>query len=351
MAVVHRVNLHMSTLAHLMTKRPNNNRSEMTPQSGKAQCGPAMVDTQDVSNSANSPRRKGPLAALLALFQSRKPPRAIASREPEQLPFGFAREAHSAVLPDSSSRRRSPAVAARRMSLDAGMPATDELRLQHAMAAHMPPGRRLNLTLTNNRFSMVTVRRHPEGYSVRIHRMFLGAEPRVVRSLCRYVVHNDPRASRTLGEFIRKNESVIREQPRRRRNVVLRPRGAVHDLQQIFDRLNRERFEGKLEARITWGARGARGKTVPRSIKLGSFAIDDRTIRINPILDRKGVPEYFVGWIVFHEMLHGKHGAQQQGSRRCYHTPAFVAEEHSYEHFEKAQAWEDTYMHRLLAHS
>ena len=242
-------------------------------------------------------------------------------------------------------------MAARRASMDVTSPASEELRLQHAMAVHMPPGRRLHLTLTNNRFSMVTVRRHPETYSVRVHRMFLGAEPRVVRSLCRYVVHNDPRASRVLGEFIRKNESVIRQQPRRRRQVVLRPVGEVHDLQKIFDRLNQERFAGQLQARITWGARGARGKTVPRSVKLGSFAIDDRTIRINPILDRKGVPEYFVGWIVFHEMLHGKHGAEQQGSRRCYHTAAFVAEERSYEHFEKAQAWEDAHMHRLLAES
>lgn len=221
------------------------------------------------------------------------------------------------------------------------------LRFEQAVATFLPPGKRLRLTVTDNRCNMVTVRRQSDGYLVRAHRMFLAAGTRIVRALARYIVHNDPRASRTLGEYIQTNEAAVRRAPRRTRQVTLRPRGQHHDLQAIFDRLNRQRFGGLLDARITWGPRrGHPGGQ--RSIKMGSFAIEERLIRIHPVLDDPRVPEYFLGWIVFHEMLHGKHGAEERGGRRCYHTRAFLEEERSYEHYARAQAWEEAHMPALL---
>ena len=149
--------------------------------------------------------------------------------------------------------------------------------------------------------------------------MFVGAEPRVVRALARYVVHNDRRASTLLGEFIEQHQHIIRQQERRPRNLTLRTAGRHHDLQAIFDCLNGERFGGALDARITWGLVTSR-RHRRRSIKMGSFAVEDRIIRIHPALDQACVPDYFVAWIVFHEMLHGKHEVQREHGRRRFHT-------------------------------
>lgn len=223
-----------------------------------------------------------------------------------------------------------------------------EAALEHAVAALLPPGKDLALRFTNNRYSMVTVRRRDSGYAVRTHRMFKDAQPRVVRALARYIVHNDPRASRALGDFIRKNEHVIVKQPPQRRDIRMRPIGKHHDLQRIFDDLNIRHFHGQLAARITWGTGPRRPQPRQKSIKMGSFSIEDRIIRIHPLLDNRLVPEYFVAWIVFHEMLHGKHGAERVGDRRCYHTKAFLAEERSFEHYERAGAWERANIERLL---
>src|SRR5262245_58050800 len=140
-----------------------------------------------------------------------------------------------------------------------------------ALALYLPPGKMLELRLTNNHYSMISVRRKSDGYRLRLHRMFVGAEPRVVRALARYVVHNDRRASTLLGEYIEENQHIIRQQERRPRKFTLRTDGRHHDLQAIYDRLNRERFGGALEARITWGPVASRRRR-RRSIKMGSFA-------------------------------------------------------------------------------
>jgi predicted metal-dependent hydrolase len=220
-------------------------------------------------------------------------------------------------------------------------------RVAGALALYLPPGKTLELRLTNNHYSMISVRRKSDGYRLRLHRMFVGCEPRVVRALARYVVHNDRRASSLLGEYIEENQHIIRRQTRRPRNFNIRTAGRHHDLQVIYDRLNAERFEGALEARITWGPVAARRRR-RRSIKMGSFAVEDRIIRIHPALDQECVPSYFVAWIVFHEMLHGKHEVKRENGRRRFHTAAFLDEERTFPDYVRACAWEKQNLDRLL---
>ena len=177
--------------------------------------------------------------------------------------------------------------------------------------------------------------------------MFVGAGPRIVRALARYVVHNDRRASTLLGEYIEEHQHIIRQQERRPRHIKLRTAGRHHDLQAIYDRLNAQMFDGALEARITWGPGTAAGRR-RRSIKMGSFAVEDRVIRIHPALDQASVPEYFVAWIVFHEMLHGKHEVLRKDGRRRFHTAEFLDEERTFADYERACAWEKANLDRLL---
>ena len=190
-----------------------------------------------------------------------------------------------------------------------------------ALALYLPPGKTLELRLTNNHYSMISVRRKSDGYRLRLHRMFVGAEPRVVRALARYVVHNDRRASTLLGEYIEQNQHIIRQQARRPRHLTVRTAGRHHDLQAIFDRLNARALRRRAGGAHHLGAGRRRSGTRRRSIKMGSFAVEDRVIRIHPALDQACVPDYFVAWIVFHEMLHGKHEVKRENGRRRFHTP------------------------------
>ena len=222
----------------------------------------------------------------------------------------------------------------------------EELQLEHGVSSHLPPDKVLHLRLTENRYTIISVQRGRECYRVRVHRMFCRVEPRLVRALARYIVHNDQRASALLSEFIEQNQNRIRRPPARARRVVMRTRGRVHDLGEVFDRLNDLHFGGKLDLRITWGA--ARRRKPQRSIKVGTFLVEDRLIRIHPVLDQELVPPYFLDWIVFHEMLHGKHAIHRVGGRRCFHPPEFSREEKQFPDYARARLWEKANLDRLL---
>jgi predicted metal-dependent hydrolase len=254
-------------------------------------------------------------------------------------------EPHTAPL--SRSRRAIRPQAAARQVRAARTEEDEADEVAEALGLYLPPGKTLELHLTNNHYSMISVRRKTDGYRLRLHRMFVGAEPRVVRALARYVVHNDRRASTLLGEYIEQHQHIIRQQVRRPRHIKLRSEGRHHDLSAIFARLNAERFDGQLEARITWGPVSPRRRR-RRSIKMGSFAVEDRVIRIHPALDQPHVPEYFVAWIVFHEMLHGKHEVRRKDGRRRFHTKEFLDEERTFSDYERAHAWEKANLDRLL---
>lgn len=221
-------------------------------------------------------------------------------------------------------------------------------RLERRVAAHLPAGRRLDLAVTDNRSTMISVQRLRDRYRLRVHHMFLDADVEVVRALGRYVGDADRAASSLLDRFIDHRDDLVRGQRRHRRGQLsTRTRGEVHDLQAIYDQLNRLCFDGRIDARITWGPRLA-GKQRRHSIKLGSYSVEDQLIRVHPALDRPFVPAFVVEWIVFHEMLHQKHRIATVGGRRQFHSRAFLVDEASFAHYHRARAWERANVERLL---
>lgn len=264
------------------------------------------------------------------------------------LPFAGQEQRPSPLVlpPEHSQRRLRGKCLGRNLLAPKVAHSLEELRLERTLANHLPPGKVLSLRLTENRYTIVSVKRGRECYQVRAHRMFADAEPRLVRALARYVVHNDANASEQLSAFIERNQHRIKKIPPRTRRIVLRTRGRVHDLGAVFERLNQRFFEGKLDARITWGA--ARGSGPRRSIKVGTYVVEDRLIRVNPVLDQARVPGFFVDWIVFHEMLHGKHEIRRVAGRRSFHPPEFTRDERLFPDYERARTWEKANLELLL---
>jgi len=210
--------------------------------------------------------------------------------------------------------------------------------------------RPLEVTLTDNRSTIIYVRRWPEHLEARVHHMFVHAPQTVILALARYIETADRISSQALGYYINGHQRLVRGPARRRRPVsrTMRTRGKTHDLAELFDRLNADYFTGKIDARITWGPRrNHRGRRL--SMKMGSYSVEDRIIRINPSLDQPFVPRYFIGWIVYHEMLHQLHDIPRVNGRRQFHTPAFQLDERRFIHHERARRWERRNLDRLLA--
>ena len=213
----------------------------------------------------------------------------------------------------------------------------DEDRLRRDIEAHARMS--IDLVLTNNTSSIITLKPRGKRYELRIHRMFLHAGPDVVRALGQWIqAGRRRRAGKVIDDFIKHHQHQLEPSTKR---IRLRTQGKHHDLKAIFDDVNTEHFDGAIDAAITWGRMPS--KRPRRSIRFGSYTAQDHLIRMHPLLDQPFVPHYVVRYIVFHEMLHAHLGAEESPSgRRCVHTPEFYRIERAYREFDRANEWIET---------
>lgn len=252
---------------------------------------------------------------------------------------GPARPARVPAAPVLGPAPSTPARARRRPAIAA------EIRLEAELGQRLPVP--VLVRVTDNTSTMISFRRRGRALYVRAHRMFGEAPPPVLDALALFVSKDEiPKDSaKLLDEWIDRHRDVLNEA--RSDALRIQPFGEAHDLQAIFDRLNTLHFAGKIQATITW-TRAAKGQR-RTSIHMGTYSDELKLIRIHPALDQAWVPEHFVEFVVFHEMLHQVHGVAGHGeARRAVHTPAFRADEKRYPRYAEARRWEKDNLRRLL---
>ena len=172
---------------------------------------------------------------------------------------------------------------------------------------------------------MVSLARHGHDLPVklRLHEAFLQAPDEVVQSLAKYLKRarrSDWKVVEDFAQTIRPDHETGRTRPR------LRTLGAVYDLDALASRVNRNYFQGRLRCRVGWSParpRRSRARRPRASIRYGSYHCDSDTIRIHPLLDDASVPETFVEYVIYHEMLHAVVPPERRNGRWVYHPPAF----------------------------
>jgi hypothetical protein len=115
--------------------------------------------------------------------------------------------------------------------------------------------------------------------------------------------------------------------------VVEGTRGAFHDLNESFDRVNARYFGGTMQRpRLTW-SRSFTGR------KFGHYDHVKDWVMVSSTLDQERVPAFVVDYLMFHELLHKKHGIRWVNGRGHAHTREFYAEERRFERYEEADGW------------
>lgn len=203
---------------------------------------------------------------------------------------------------------------------------------------------KVQLSVHDNRSTMISFRRQAPVLKVRVHHMFLDAPSPVIDALADYTGRGRRAAGQVLDDFISLQQERIRAMPRT--PAALESRGQCFDLQEVFDGLNRELFAGALRARIGWGRQTSRRRR--KSIRLGVYDHKAREIRLHPALDRPDVPRFFVEYIVFHEMLHQLFPSDRPDGRNVHHPRAFRERERSFPRYEAAITWEKEHLNQLL---
>jgi len=201
-------------------------------------------------------------------------------------------------------------------------------------------GKSLSLTVTDNSASLLSIREKSGCVSVRMHWMFLGAGKDVIAEIAGFIKKGRG-ATPLVRRFISENRTCLKKRARSFRPACMISQGKFYDLREIFDDLNNEYFGRNITASIGWGKRNLRRSVRKRT--LGTFCRHGDAIRINPVLDRRNVPLYFIRFVVYHEMLHGTVGELKKNGRRSVHSPEFRKREKLFREYRKALSWEKRY--------
>lgn len=198
-------------------------------------------------------------------------------------------------------------------------------------------GMKLQLKINDNRSTMLSVKWEPDYAKVSLHRMFLQAPQNVMQELACYLNGKHTKIAPSIKAYIEDNLQKL-DYSHELDLSKLQTKGRVHDLNEIYADLNHEYFNKTLGLHITWfGKSQKRGKN---RITFGLFHDPLKLIKINRILDNKHFPDYFVSYVVYHEMLHYvcPTYVDEKGQKHI-HSKAFKEKEKEFKYYKKAQQW------------
>jgi Protein of unknown function DUF45 len=187
---------------------------------------------------------------------------------------------------------------------------------------------------------VLTIRRREETVSVRLsdllRRAPLGVLEGAAALLLSRVYRRRASASLTAPylEYARSDRTRERINHMRRRRIrpgAAGPQGRHFDLEKLFEDLNARYFDGNLQRpHIGWSNRSWRRQ-------FGCYDPGPNHILLNRRMDRPGVPQFAVEYVLFHEMLHVKHPTRRSGCSLVSHSREFREEEKRFAEFERAR--------------
>lgn len=212
-------------------------------------------------------------------------------------------------------------------------------RSEPELAALLAPhvGGPVIVKFSRSRRVIARVDRQEHDTVVRLHSFFADA-PAAVCALLGTWLESGGDPADELGAWI--DEQLLRIDSESRSAFVADHVSAVHPLKELFDEVLRAHFDGEFrgaaEPIISWGRRGR--TRARKTIRLGSFERERRIIRIHPVLDQRFVPRWFVGFLIFHELLHAAH-LKHVLAGEAPHGPTFCARESEHGDCWRASLW------------
>lgn len=198
-------------------------------------------------------------------------------------------------------------------------------------------GIKLRLKINDNRSTMLSVKWDPVSPKVSLHRMFLKAPRNIMEALACYIGDQHRAMDPKMKAYIEDNLKTL-DYSYQLDLKKLQSKGEVHNLKKLYDEINQKYFKDELKLAITWFGRP---KVVTGSkMTCGLYSDPLKLIKIHRLLDHPRCPDYFISFVIYHEMLHHciPSHVDNKGTRHI-HSKEFKKREKEFEDFKRAQAW------------
>ena len=114
------------------------------------------------------------------------------------------------------------------------------------------------------------------------------------------------------------------------------PFKAHYDLDKLFEEVNSRYFEGKLTLSVNWYGRGI--SRARRSIRLAYYNQKTEGIKVSRLLNDPDIPQYFLSYVIYHEILHHIYPPfETETGRRKIHHAKFLEKEKEYHDYTRSQ--------------
>ncbi|MCI0486881.1 MAG: hypothetical protein L0229_09800 [Blastocatellia bacterium] len=168
----------------------------------------------------------------------------------------------------------------------------------------------------------------------KVNEGFLSADATVWRAIVHIAAQERERArDRLISDFAESDDfsEVLFEMESFASSPTGSARGHAHDLDESFDRVNRAYFGGQMpRPGLVWN------RTLTAR-KFGHYQPSRDTLMISVSLDDPLVPACVVDFVMYHELLHKKHGVTTVGGRQLAHSPGFRADERRFADYTEAK--------------
>lgn len=206
------------------------------------------------------------------------------------------------------------------------------LRLARELAGKLPAMSRYRVLLRLTNISSLWNRRaYSNGLVLKVHQGFQNADAYVWESLLQEaLVGHDASAERIYREYAETEDfsGVIFDMESFAQPPTPPLKGRVHDLGESFARINAAYFNNAMpQPNLVWN------RTLTAR-KFGHYQPSRDTVMISVTLDDSAVSRQAIDFVMYHELLHKKHGAAIVDGRRHSHTPAFRADERRFSGYE-----------------
>lgn len=182
--------------------------------------------------------------------------------------------------------------------------------------------------------SLWRLREYSDQRLLKVNLGFINAPREVWEALFRSLSHRSDGAARQIvSDFTLSEEfsDLLFEIEELAAPAAPLTRGRVHDLEESFQRVNLTYFGGRMERPLLgWNQ-------TPTFNKFGHYQPARDSVMISVSLDHPEVSVQLLDYVMYHELLHKKHGAILVNGRRLAHSPAFRNDERQYIGWEKAE--------------